>query len=71
MQGKCLSHYIKLWADKYETYGETKGGSVPLRHKQLVITSNYRPEDIWPEDKTLLEAIKRRFVFHHFDLLKI
>lgn len=53
--GKCLSHYLKIWADKYPCAGEVKGGHVGLRHKSLVITSNYRPEELW--QGTDLEAI--------------
>lgn len=48
--GACLGHYLKIWADRYACTGETKGGHVQLRHMALVITSNYRPETLWPDD---------------------
>lgn len=67
--GKCLGHYIKLWADKYKTTGEIKGASISLNHKWLIITSNYEPSEIWDDDPTMLAAIERRFAirccWHH------
>ena len=36
-----LGHYLKIWTDKYATTGETKGGTINLRYKYLIITSNY------------------------------
>lgn len=59
-----LSHYIKIWADKWECTGEIKGGTVALNYDVFIITSNYLPADIWFEekDKTLLQAILRRFI---------
>lgn len=33
--------FIKIWADKYVFNGETKGGTIKLRPKRLVVTSNY------------------------------
>jgi len=62
-QGSCLGHYLKIWADKYRCTGEVKGGTVPLRHKRFVVTSNYMPEDLWPEDKEMQHAVERRFQF--------
>lgn len=58
--GSCLSHLIKIWADKWAAKGEIKGGMIPLNHERLYITSNYRPCDLF-EEPTLLEAIERRF----------
>lgn len=58
--GACLSHHLKIWADRYGCTGETKGGCIPLNYKTLVITSNYQPEDLW-DDPILVAAIRRRF----------
>jgi len=67
--GKCLSHYIKIWADKYACKGETKGGAVNLTHRRFIITSNYHPRELWTDnDPQLLEAITRRFEFKRFDI---
>jgi len=69
-QGQCLSHYLKIWADRYKCTGEIKGGQTPLCYERFYITSNYHPRDIFPntEDSELLEAIQRRFkVIHMLD----
>lgn len=59
----ALGHYLKIWADKWPCHGETKGGKVQLLHEVFVVTSNYKPEDLWPEDSQMREAILRRFIF--------
>jgi len=56
-----LGHYLKIWADKYACTGETKGGTVNLRHQKFIVTSNYTIESLWPEDLEMQHAIKRRF----------
>lgn len=58
-----LGHHLKIWADKWRATGEVKGGTVDLRHKLFIITSNKLPKDIWPEDDMLVRAINRRFEF--------
>lgn len=55
-----LGHYLKIWTDKYACTGETKGGTTQLKHKLFVITSNYAPESLWPEDPVMAEAVTRR-----------
>lgn len=56
-----LGHYLKIWADKYACTGETKGGTVNLRHKTFIITSNYPISHFFPEDPEMKEAVERRF----------
>lgn len=63
-QGSCLSHFLKLWMDRYELTGEIKGGTVRLGYSKFIVTSNYLPEDLWPDDPTLCEAIRRRCIFY-------
>lgn len=68
-QGECLSHYIKIWADKYRFNAEIKGGTIKPTYKTFIITSNYYPEDIWgstefKDQETLCQAIRRRFTFY-------
>lgn len=60
-----LADRIKCWADVYPFTAEVKGGTVVLRPKRIVITSNYKIEDIFPNliDQ---QAIKRRFRIEHF-----
>lgn len=40
-----LAHNIKLWVDKYPVSAEIKGGTIPLMHELLIVTSNYTIED--------------------------
>lgn len=56
-----LGHYLKIWADRWACTGETKGGTVQLRHRLFVVTSNYSPEYFWSDDSNMLAAILRRF----------
>jgi len=36
---KVLGYYLKRWSDRYPVTGETKGGTVPLLHTKVIITS--------------------------------
>lgn len=56
-----MAHYLKRWADCYKCTGEVKGGTVGLVHKTFVVTSNYTPSQLWPNDLTLQQAVQRRF----------
>ena len=60
---KSLGYHIKLWADNYNVKGEIKNGTIPLNFKKFIITSNYMPRQIWPEDPVMVVAICRRFKF--------
>lgn len=67
-QGTCLSHYLKIWADRYPCSGETKGGMLHLHHEHLIITSNYEIVDLFPDDSVLCEALTRRFEIVFMDI---
>lgn len=62
MDSDALAHYLKIWTDKYACSGEIKGGTVKLRHKWFIVTSN-EPIDLLFADKpeVMRQAIKRRF----------
>lgn len=55
-----LGHHLKIWTDKYACTGETKGGTIHLRYQTFIITSNYTPEELWPEDPVMAAAVSRR-----------
>lgn len=66
--GSCLAHYMKIWPDVYPFSAETKGGRVTPVFDTFIVTSNYRPAQIfcpgkdqekWDEEQ--LRAIERRF----------
>lgn len=59
--GACLGHYLKIWGDRYPCTGEIKGGTVHLAHTKIIVTSNYRVKELWPDDEQMVQAIKRRF----------
>lgn len=61
--GVCLSHYLKIWTDKWGATGETKGGTISLNYDTFIVTSNYTIEQLWPQEDNpeLYLAIRRRF----------
>lgn len=65
--GKCLGHYLKIWADRWSCTGEVKGGTVQLQHHYFVVTSNYSIEEMFPDDVSLQAAIRRRFEVIHLE----
>ena len=67
--GDKLGHHLKIWADRYACTAEVKGATINLQHRVFVITSNYHPDTMWPEDEEMLEAIKRRFKITKFSVL--
>jgi hypothetical protein len=62
-----LGHHLKLWADCYPFRGEIKNNSTMARPKNIVVTSNYHPSEIW-QDPGMLEPILRRFCMVKFPL---
>ena len=61
-----LSHYLKIWADKHNSEpAQVKGGSVPLLHDTLIITSNFSIEEIFYKNPITAQAIRRRFKIIH------
>lgn len=50
---------LKNWADRYATRVETKGGTMLINPKKIIITSNYTIEECFADKDA--EAIQRRF----------
>lgn len=65
-----MSHNLKIWADHYPFPAEVKGTSIMCRPARIIVTSNYTPEELWPRDPKLVDAIRRRFSFVTFPLPK-
>lgn len=61
----CLASHLKQWADHHPFCAETKGGTMCIRPKKIIITSNYSPEECF-EKPADLEPIRRRFHVTHF-----
>jgi len=56
----ALGYYLKIWGDRYNILSEVKGGSVYLKHKNVIVTSNYRINTLYDDDD-LRAAIHRRY----------
>lgn len=60
---KFMAFLLKSWADRYPFRAETKGGSMMIRPKKLVVTSNYSIEQCFEGED--VDAMKRRFRVVH------
>ena len=60
-----MAYHLKIWADKFAFSAEVKGGGLTLRPKKFIVTSNYFPQEIWPNDQDI-KAIRRRFKIVYF-----
>lgn len=59
-----LRHHLNRWADRYAFPAESKGSTSQIRPEKIIITSNWSPEEIWPEHSES-STIRRRFEVIH------
>lgn len=58
--GKDMVTFFKRWMDRYSFKAEGKGvGAVAIRPKLVVLTSNYRLDNVWVDDREL-RPLRRR-----------
>lgn len=57
---KWIGQFLKNWCDHYPFNAETKGDGMVIRPKKIVVTSNYKIEEIFYEEN-VVEALNRRF----------
>lgn len=58
--------YLLRWIDKYPCRIETKGGEMELYVRKFIITSNFVPEQVYPNHPQL-SALKRRIQVAHMN----
>ena len=61
----ALGGDMKRWCDHYPFMAPVKGGYLKIRPLKVIVTSNYRIEEIW-EDVQTVDPLKRRFKVTHF-----
>lgn len=66
---EILVQHLKTWADRYPFRAETKGSSMMIRPKKIIVTSNYSIEQCFPNQEDVA-AIKRRFKVTKFSRLR-
>jgi len=57
---KSLARDFKIWTQEYEFQAQFKGGYMKIRPPLIIVTSNYRINEIW-DDNTTCETMWRRF----------
>lgn len=64
-ESECLTQYLKKWADHHAFSAETKGGTITIRPKKIIITSNYTIDQCFSRQEDL-EPLTRRMKVRKF-----
>lgn len=54
-----LGYELKIWLDHNPFPAERKGGTMMIRPKKVILTSNYHPCEIWQDEQTLQPVLRR------------
>jgi len=65
-QHNHLGYFLKRWCDRYAFPAEVKGGSMQIRPRKFVITSQYSIEEIF-QDPLTVAALTRRLTVIQMD----
>lgn len=67
-QSTWVSHYLKIWGDRYSFSAETKGGTIRPNYNYFIITSNFTIDEFTTGyNQCTTNAIKRRFKEFNFN----
>lgn len=67
MSARAMTYYWKIWTDRFSFVAETKNGTLIIRPKLIIFTSQYHPTRIFRDDPETLEAMLRRFDIYDMD----
>lgn len=60
LDAQYMGHLLKIWGDRYPFNAEVKGGTMLIRPKRIIVTSNYSIDEVFKEPQ-MRAAVKRRF----------